>query len=307
MRTAFQKTLAVRKLNSNAREIADTYFYETVVRLHRAGEGESYTGLKPAGRDLGPAISGADEAIESGSLDPLLKLFPANTHDGIRERFNLAIARKDFDKDDVNAGREYVEAYVDFIHYTEHLHLAAESASHDQHKAEKAGSHPDSHSQAAHHERKKDSAMEFKIPQSLKTDHEELHSALAKATTAGGHVGEAAKEVARLLHPHFVKEEEYAMPALGLLPLLAEGKVTSDMTKTLTMTDKLKADLPEMLKEHKAIVGALKRLIVAAKAENKLEHAHFAERLILHAQTEEEVLYPASILIGEYLKLRLKQ
>jgi hypothetical protein len=104
-----------------------------------------------------------------------------------------------------------------------------------------------------------------------------------------------------------VKEEGYAMPTLGLLPFLAEGKITHDMTKALAMTDKLKADLPEMLKEHKAIVGALEKLIVAAKAENKMEHAHFAEKLMLHAQTEEEVLYPASILVGEYLKLKLKQ
>jgi hypothetical protein len=184
---------------------------------------------------------------------------------------------------------------------------AAQKAPHDQHNAEKAGAHKDSHAQDAHHERKGDRAMEFKIPESLKAEHEELHSELVKATAAGGRVGEAAKEVARLLHPHFVKEEEYAMPALGLLPLLAEGRITPDMAKALTMTDKLKADLPEMLNEHKAIVGALERLIVAAKAENKLEHAHFAEKLKLHAQTEEDVLYPASILIGEYLKLKLKR
>jgi hypothetical protein len=183
----------------------------------------------------------------------------------------------------------------------------AQKAPHDQHKAEKAGARKDSAAHDTHPDTKGDPTLEFKIPESLKAEHEELHSELVKATAAGGRVGEAAKEVARLLHPHFVKEEEYAMPALGLLPLLAEGKITPDMAKALTMTDKLKADLPEMLNEHKAIVGALERLIVAAKAENKLEHAHFAEKLKLHAQTEEDVLYPASILIGEYLKLKLKQ
>ena len=160
---------------------------------------------------------------------------------------------------------------------------------------------------AAQHEPKGSQLMEFKIPQSLKAEHDELHSKLAKAIAAGGRVGEAAKEVARLLHAHFVKEEEYALPPLGLLVVLAQGKVTPEMSKALAMTDKLKAELPEMLKEHKAIVGALERLVSAAKAENRLEHAHFAEKLMLHAQTEEEVLYPASILIGEYLKLKLKQ
>ena len=72
------------------------------------------------------------------------------------------------------------------------------------------------------------------------------------------------------------------------------------------MTDRLKAELPEMLEEHKAVVATLKTLITAAEADNKPEHARFAEKLILHAQTEEEVLYPAAILIGEYVKLRLR-
>jgi hypothetical protein len=149
--------------------------------------------------------------------------------------------------------------------------------------------------------------MEFRIPQSLKTEHEELHAELAKAARESGKVGDAAKVVASLLHPHFVKEEEYAMPPLGLLPLLAEGKVTPEMVAVLAMTDRLKAEHQQMLREHKAIVAALEKLVAAAKAENKLEHANFAEKLMLHAQNEEEVLYPAAILVGEHLKLKLKK
>ncbi len=148
--------------------------------------------------------------------------------------------------------------------------------------------------------------MEFKIPQPLKEEHEELHSDLVKATKAGGKIGDAAKAVAGVLHPHFMKEEEYALPPLGLLIVLAEGKVAPEMRDVLTMTDKLKRELPQMLEEHKAIVGALENLREVAKKENKIEYAHFAEKLILHARTEEEVLYPAAILIGEYLKLKLK-
>ena len=132
------------------------------------------------------------------------------------------------------------------------------------------------------------------------------HAELVRATQAGGRVGEAAKGVAKVLHDHFVKEEEFALPPLGLLSSLARGKVDKNMGSVLRMTDQLKAELPKMIEEHKAVVAELKNLITAAEADNKLEHARFAEKLMLHAQTEEEVLYPASILIGEYLKLKLK-
>jgi hemerythrin superfamily protein len=148
--------------------------------------------------------------------------------------------------------------------------------------------------------------MIFTIPGPLKLEHEELHAELVRATQAGGRVGEAAKGVAKVLHDHFVKEEEFALPPLGLLSSLARGKVDKNMGSVLRMTDQLKAELPKMIEEHKAVVAELKNLITAAEADNKLEHARFAEKLMLHAQTEEEVLYPASILIGEYLKLKLK-
>ncbi|TLD42579.1 MAG: hypothetical protein JETT_1135 [Candidatus Jettenia ecosi] len=149
--------------------------------------------------------------------------------------------------------------------------------------------------------------MKFHIPQPLKVEHEELHEELVKATKAGGKTGDAAKAVADLLHPHFIKEEEFALPPLGLLSHITKGKVTAEIEGVLTMTDKLKAELPRMLQEHKAIVDSLQNLINAAKGEKKTEYVHFAEKLILHAQTEEEVLYPTSLLIGEYLKLKLKK
>ena len=103
-----------------------------------------------------------------------------------------------------------------------------------------------------------------------------------------------------------MKEEEYALPPLGLLPALALGKVSADMKAAVDMTDKLRADLGHMLLEHEEIVEALKALTEAAKREEKDEFVHFAEKLTLHAKTEEEVLYPASILVGEYLRLRLR-
>ena len=149
--------------------------------------------------------------------------------------------------------------------------------------------------------------MKPKIPQPLKLEHEELHGELVDATKAGGKTADAAKGVAKVLHNHFVKEEQFALPPLGLLPLLSRGKVDPKMESVLAMTDRLKAELPEMLREHKAVVAALKKLMAAAKKEKKPEHAHFAEKLMLHAKTEEEVLYPTAILIGEYLKLNLQR
>lgn len=146
--------------------------------------------------------------------------------------------------------------------------------------------------------------MDFKTPISLKKEHEELHGMLSNATKLSGKTGEAAKKVAELMHPHFVKEEEYALPPLGLLPLLSSGKLTEEMKQVLTMTDKLKAELPEMLAEHKQIVAALEILVQHATAEHQPEVAEFAEKLMLHAQTEEEVSYPTAILIGEFIKLK---
>jgi hypothetical protein len=148
--------------------------------------------------------------------------------------------------------------------------------------------------------------MRPKIPEPLKLEHEELHAELVAATRAGGKTAEAAKTVAKLLHPHFVKEEEFALPPIGLLATLARGKANRTMGSVLDMTDRLRAELPEMVREHKAVVTALRKLIAAAKREKKPVHARFAEKLMLHAQTEEDVLYPAAILVGEYLKLKLE-
>jgi hypothetical protein len=147
--------------------------------------------------------------------------------------------------------------------------------------------------------------MEFVIPRPLKLEHEDLHNQLRAATREGGSLGEAAKTVAKLMHPHFVKEEEYALPPLGLLPLLTKGEVTPDMAGVLAMTDRLKTELVEMLAEHKEIVTALKALAAEANRQNKPQYAEFAEKLILHAQTEEDVSYPTAILIGEYVKMKL--
>lgn len=122
VREAFKKTAAVRRQSPKARELADRNFFETLVRLHRAGEGEPFTGLKPAGRDLGPVIPAADRAIEAGSAEGLLRLFTGEAREEVAGLFREALARKNYAPDDVEAGRLYVHAYIRLMHHAEHLY-----------------------------------------------------------------------------------------------------------------------------------------------------------------------------------------
>jgi hypothetical protein len=125
IKEAFQKTLAVRTLSPEAKKLADMYFFETLVRIHRAGEGEAYTGLKSAETQVDPGIEAADKALEKGSAEELLKYVSEAVHHGIHEQFTNAMASQTFKKDDIAAGREYVKAYVEFVHYVERLYQAA--------------------------------------------------------------------------------------------------------------------------------------------------------------------------------------
>ena len=147
--------------------------------------------------------------------------------------------------------------------------------------------------------------MNFAIPESMKVEHDELHAALVRLTRAGGRTGEAAKAVAKVLHAHFVKENEYALPPLSLLVPLSQGKFDPAMADVLKLTDKLAADMPAMLSEHGDIVTALKALTEAATAENKSEGVQFASMLTAHAQMEEQVTYPTALLIGRYVKSKV--
>lgn len=124
IKKAFEKTLAVRKLNRQSKELADMYFFETLVRIHRAGEGEPYMGIKPTGTEVEPGISAADKAIETGSVDDLAKDVSAQIAKGILDRFKVVMEKKNHADESIEAGRKYVESYVTFIHYVEKLHLA---------------------------------------------------------------------------------------------------------------------------------------------------------------------------------------
>jgi hypothetical protein len=134
IRTAFQKTLEVRKLGTQARDLADMYFFETLVRIHRAGEGAPYTGLKPV-TAVDPAVALADKALESGSVDKLVNTLTDATAKGIRERFQRALEASKHADESVAAGREFVKAYVIFTHYVEGLHTMIKCATgHHEHR-----------------------------------------------------------------------------------------------------------------------------------------------------------------------------
>ncbi len=149
--------------------------------------------------------------------------------------------------------------------------------------------------------------MTFVIPLPLQQEHEALHEVLRQATEAGGEVGERAKTVARLMHPHFVKEDRVALPPLGLLVALSRGEFRPEMADVLTLTDQLEAELPTMLAEHGAIVEALQQLRDAAQRAGRTDIVEFAQALVQHARTEEEVMYPAALLVGQVVRQRLGQ
>jgi hypothetical protein len=129
VRGAFARTLAVRDLSPDAKELADRSFFETVVRLHRAKEGEPFAGLKAAGTDPGPAIRAVDRALEAGSADALVRLVSERAAEGIRRQFAQVLETRRHAEESVGAGRAYTKAYAEFAHATEQLYEAAALAS----------------------------------------------------------------------------------------------------------------------------------------------------------------------------------
>lgn len=143
-----------------------------------------------------------------------------------------------------------------------------------------------------------------RIPDSVRSEHERIHDALVSATNAPGRVGEAARELARVLHPHFEREEQIALPPLGLLAPLAAGEFSPAMQSVLPMTDALSKELDQMLREHVTISAATQRLQLLAAEDGNQEVEGLAGELLAHAKSEEEVFYPAAILVGEVVRAR---
>ena len=132
IRAAFAKTLKVRGLGDDARDLADHHLFETLVRIHRAGEGVAYTGLKPAGT-VDPGIAAADKALDKGSADQLAAELGERVAAGLRERLAKVVAAKRHADESVQAGRAYVAAYVEYIHYVEAVHALASAPPSEHH------------------------------------------------------------------------------------------------------------------------------------------------------------------------------
>ena len=148
IRQAFQKTLLVRAKGPEAQELADMYFFETLVRVHRAGEGAPYTGIKPAGTPLPAPIATSDAALEQGNVDELARHIAAAVEANIRERFAAAAEARKHKDESIESGRKFVAAYVEFVHYVEAAHnLATAHGAHHaqggcvQHAAAPAAAH----------------------------------------------------------------------------------------------------------------------------------------------------------------------
>lgn len=138
IKAAFKKTLAVRNKGAEAKELADMYFFETLVRIHRAGEGEPYEGLMPAGQ-IEPPVAAADKAIEMGSVDELAQKIGRAAEKGIKERFKHLMDAKRHKDESVEAGRKYVEAYVIFVHNVEGLNSIIQAGGAHDHGEKEGG------------------------------------------------------------------------------------------------------------------------------------------------------------------------
>lgn len=144
--------------------------------------------------------------------------------------------------------------------------------------------------------------MKPKTPKALKHGHETLYADLDNIISFGGNIGEKAKCLANLLYPHFKKEEEFALPPLSLLLALSQGHWEIDSQAAIEMANKLQDKHAEMKKEHGAIGIALLELRNVAEEENNSKTKRFVKDLTLHVEIEDQVLYPTTILIGNYLK-----
>jgi hypothetical protein len=148
-------------------------------------------------------------------------------------------------------------------------------------------------------------ARRYALPMSLVEEHAEIYGAVRQAASLGGELGVAARAVSALLEPHVEKEQRFALAMLKVLPPLSRGEITADMEEWLLAANLLRAELATLKREHRAIAVAADQFSRAAWAERHPEYAVTAQRIVRHMRMEEEVLYPAAIVAGDYLRLRL--
>ena len=142
------------------------------------------------------------------------------------------------------------------------------------------------------------------VPSSIKKEHETLLNLLQKILLFQDSTGHTAVKLSELMQHHFKEEEDYVLPPLGLLPMLASGQIPFQSNEVIVLTEELKSQLPHLSAEHQMIKAMLDELLLAAAYNNHPEVPAFAEAVGKHATEEEEVFFPASILVGDYLKLK---
>ena len=140
LKDVFARTLRARKAGKDAQEVADDWFFENTIRLHRAGEGAAYTGMKPAGLSEGPVVPRAEKAIETEDPKESIGFILKTVEDDLTHRFHHVMARKKYDVNDVAAGREYIEAFIGWVVYSHHLYVNVTSGdSHGEQSAKNGG------------------------------------------------------------------------------------------------------------------------------------------------------------------------
>lgn len=145
--------------------------------------------------------------------------------------------------------------------------------------------------------------MGMQVPVSLKSGHEAIHAALKRATGEPGALGETARTIARIMSGHMMREEKFALRPLGLLKALARGETPAELAEAAKLAQAFRLEMPQMIDEHRQIAEALHLLASNAEAAGKPEYVALAEEMLLHAHIEEDVLYPAALLVGKYAAL----
>lgn len=143
----------------------------------------------------------------------------------------------------------------------------------------------------------------LRIPPSIREEHAALRRALEQGGREPGALGAAVRELAARMEPHFVKEEELALPPLAVLPVLAGGRPIPDRARIVDLATRLEAQLPTMIEEHRSIGEAVAVMVAAADPANRPYIAELGEEILHHARSEEEITYPAAVLVGRYLRL----
>lgn len=143
--------------------------------------------------------------------------------------------------------------------------------------------------------------MTLQVPVSLKSEHDAMDVALRHAIREPGRTGDAARRLAQVMDGHMMREEKFALRPLGLLKTLARGETPAELGEAMRMIEGLRREMPQMIDEHRQISELVRVLANEAQAEGKTEYVELAEEIIKHAHLEEDVLYPAALLVGLFL------